>query len=107
MSCDQRKLTWEFAATAIELKTVSFNVINRTDLLDQNNCLVLPDTSEDDKHSDNNISSKVRYYNYEFLRIVTNKKITSREDTEFVEMVERATSVRSKSVDFLVHQINR
>jgi hypothetical protein len=107
MSCDQRKLTWEFAATAIELKTVSFNVINRTDLLDKNNCLVLPGTSEDDKHSDNNISSKVRYYNYEFLRIVANKKITSREDTEFVEMVERATSVRSKSVDFLAHQINR
>jgi hypothetical protein len=33
MSSDQRKLTWEFAATTLELKTVSFNAINRTDLL--------------------------------------------------------------------------
>ena len=35
MSSDQRKLTCEFAATTIELKTVSFNAINRTDLLDK------------------------------------------------------------------------
>ena len=107
MSSDQRKLAWEFAATAIELKTVSFNVINRTDLLDQYNYLALPGTSEDDKHSDNNIRSKVRYYNYEFLRIVANKKTTSREDNEFVEVLERAASVRNKFVDFLVHQIKR
>jgi hypothetical protein len=49
----------------------------------------------------------VRYYNYEYFRIVTNKKTTSREDKEVVEMLERAASVRKKSVDFLVHQINR
>jgi hypothetical protein len=49
----------------------------------------------------------VRYYNYEYLRIVANKKTTSREDKEVVEMLERAASVRKKSVDFLVHQINR
>jgi hypothetical protein len=49
----------------------------------------------------------VRYYNYEFLRIVTNKKTTSGEDREFVEMLERGASVWNKSVDFLVHQINR
>ena len=107
MSSDQRKLTWEFAATTMELKTVSFNAINRTDLLDKYNCLALPGTSEDGKHSDNKIRSKVRYYNYEFLRIVANKKTTSREDKEVVEMLERAASIRNKSVDFLVHQINR
>jgi hypothetical protein len=105
MSSDQRKLTWEFAATTIELKTVSFNGINKTDMLDKYNCLALPGTSEDGKHSDNKIRSKVRYYNYEFLRIVANKKTTSREDKEVVEMLERAASVRNKSVDFLVHQI--
>jgi hypothetical protein len=49
----------------------------------------------------------VRYYNYEFLRIVTNKKTTSREDKEFVEMLERGVSVCNKSADFLAHQINR
>ena len=38
---------------------------------------------------------------------MVNKKTTSREDNEFVEMLERAASVRNKSVDFLVHQINR
>jgi hypothetical protein len=38
---------------------------------------------------------------------VANKKTTSREDKEVVEMLERASSVRNKSVDFLVHQINR
>lgn len=107
MSSDQRKLTWEFAATTLELKTVSFNAINRTDLLDKYNCLALPGTSEDGKHSDNKIRSKVRYYNYEYLRIVANKKTTSREDKEVVEMLERAASVRNKTVDFLVHQINR
>jgi hypothetical protein len=36
---------------------------------------------------------------------VANKKTTSREDKEVVEMLERAASVRNKSVDFLVHQI--
>jgi hypothetical protein len=107
MSSDQRKLTWEFAATTIEMKTVSFNAINRTDLLDEYNCLALHDTSEDGKHSDNKIRSKVRYYNYEFLRIVANKKTTSREDKEVVEMLEKAASVHNKSVDFLVHHINR
>jgi hypothetical protein len=35
----------------------------------------------------------VRYYNYEFLRIVTNKKTTSGEDKELVEMLERGASV--------------
>jgi hypothetical protein len=39
ISSDQRKLTWEFAATTIELKTVSCNAINRIDLLDKYNCL--------------------------------------------------------------------
>jgi hypothetical protein len=46
----------------------------------------------------NKIRSKVRYYNYEFLRIVANKKTTSCEDKEVVEMLERAASVRKKSV---------
>ena len=59
ISSDQRKLTWEFAATTIELKTVSCNAINRTDLLDTYNCLALPGTSEDGKHSDNKVRSKV------------------------------------------------
>ena len=49
ISSDQRKLTWEFAATTIELKTVSCNAFNRTDLLDKYNCLALPGTSEDEK----------------------------------------------------------
>ena len=107
ISSDQRKLTLEFAETTIELKTVSCNAINRTDLLDKYNCLALPGTSEDGKHSDNKVRSKVRYYKYEFSRIVGNKKTTSSGDKEFVEMLERAASVRNKSVDFLVHQINR
>jgi hypothetical protein len=107
MSSDQRKLTWEFVATTLELKTVSFNAINRTYLLDKYNCLALPGTSEDGKHSDNKIRNKVRHYNYEFLRIVANKKTTSREDKEVVEMLDGAASVRNKSVDFLVYQINR
>ena len=55
MSSDQRKLTCEFAATTIELKTVSFNAINRTDLLDKYNCLALPGTSDDEQHPDNKI----------------------------------------------------
>ena len=55
MSSDRRKLTWEFAAITIELKTVSCNAINKTDLLDKYNCLALPGTSEDEKHSDNKI----------------------------------------------------
>jgi hypothetical protein len=76
--------------------------INRTDLLDKYNYLALPGTSEDGKHSDNKVRNKARYYNYEFLRIVANRKTTSREDKEFVEMIERAASVRNKSVDFLV-----
>ena len=76
--------------------------INRTDLLDKYNYLALPGTSEDGKHSDNKVRSKARYYNYEFLRIVANRKTTSREDKEFVEMIERAASVRNKSVYFLV-----
>jgi hypothetical protein len=58
MSSDQRKLTWEFAVTTLELKTVSFNAINRTDLLDKYNCLALPGTLEDGKHSDNKIQVK-------------------------------------------------
>ena len=95
MSSDQRKLTWEFAAITIELKTVSFNGMNRTDLLDKYNCLALPDISEDENHPDNKIRNKVRYYNYEFLRIVVNKKATSRENKEVVEMLERAASVRN------------
>jgi len=70
--------------------------INRTDYL------ALPGTSEDGKHSDNKVRSKERYYNYEFLRIVANRKTTSREDKEFVEMIVRAASVRNKSVDFLL-----
>ena len=57
MSSDQRKLTCEFAATTIELKTVSFNAINRTDLLDKYNCLALPGTSDDEQHPDNKIRS--------------------------------------------------
>ena len=75
--------------------------------MDKYNCLALPGTSDDEQHPDNKIRSKVRYYNYEFLRIVANKKTTSCEDKEVVEMLERAASVRKKSVDFLVHQINR
>jgi hypothetical protein len=38
MSTDQRKLTWEFAATTIKLKTMTFSAINRTDLLDKSKC---------------------------------------------------------------------
>ena len=45
-------------------ENVWFNAIDRTDLLDKYNCLALPGTSEDEKHSDNKVRSKVRYMYY-------------------------------------------
>jgi hypothetical protein len=38
---------------------------------------------------------------------VFSSRVVAANDKEVVEMLERAASVRNKTVDFLVHQINR
>ena len=93
MDSDQRLLSAEFAAMALEFTSKGgFPKLTRTELLDKFNFLVLPGSAKIRRTQEESRRGKSRYYIYQELRRIALSTTSSKEDDEFVSFYEKGKS---------------
>ena len=90
MDADQRLLSAEFAAMALEFTSVGgFPRLTRSELLDKFNFLVLPGSSKIRRTQEESRRGKSRFYTYQELRRIAVSTTSKKEDDEFVTFYEK------------------
>lgn len=109
MTPDTRKLNWEFIAFQYEQVSNHTTVPSRAGLLDKYNMFALPGTSPHNKIKDlSRTIMKNRYYMYENLRLIAIGGIKPDLSTTFMlDMLEKASASRDKSIDHICHAFDK
>ncbi|KAK3598849.1 hypothetical protein CHS0354_008591 [Potamilus streckersoni] len=105
MSADRKLLSVEYAAMTLEASLTPGHIpnIDRGDLIDRYNPLVLPGTSF---VLTNHPFRKCRYYNYEVLRIIAIGQDIP-DSSRFLDILEESVKGRDQSLDTILSIIEK